>query len=225
MSCSHWNEEWVAHLYGELQPAEEKRLEQHLEGCASCRETLEQLDGSRRILRESAPYVPAAPRVVMLQPGRMRRPAFAFASGMACAVIVFALGVALGYGSADRSPEPTDAALQTASNVEQGWVPRSELTSALQANREAMEARFARLEEYATTRTAPVEMPPTATAAQLEAELRRLQRRIDASRARDFELLLREITASELRTGSRIVQTQNALRFVALKDDPRFTEQ
>ena len=80
MSCKHWNDEWVAHLYGEMNPAEEADLVRHLDGCASCRDTLEQLSGSRSLLRESAPLVPDAPRVVVLRPQRWRQPAFAFAA-------------------------------------------------------------------------------------------------------------------------------------------------
>ena len=46
MSCQNWNEDWVAHLYGELDADETARLERHLEDCAECSETL---DRSRRI--------------------------------------------------------------------------------------------------------------------------------------------------------------------------------
>ena len=75
MPCKSWNAEWVAHLYGELDAIEHDRLTEHLGRCSECRETLEQLESSRRMLGELAPAELAAPRVVLLPQRRLRRPA------------------------------------------------------------------------------------------------------------------------------------------------------
>ena len=71
MSCKSWNEEWVAHLYGELDAVEEHRLTEHLGDCSECRKSLEQLEASRRMLREFAPPELAAPRVLVLPAQRL----------------------------------------------------------------------------------------------------------------------------------------------------------
>ena len=116
MTCKHWNDDWVAHLYCELEPAELVRLEAHLADCTECRATLDALSGSRRALQEAAPSVPAAPRLVVLQPRRLWRPAWAFAAGMACALLLFAAGLwaapwVIGP-SADATPSPALARLR-----------------------------------------------------------------------------------------------------------------
>jgi hypothetical protein len=54
--------------------------------------------------------------------------------------------------------------------------------------------------------------------------MRQLTRRNDVERAKDFQFLLDEITAAELRTGSYINDTRQALQVVAVKSDPRFKE-
>jgi hypothetical protein len=51
-----------------------------------------------------------------------------------------------------------------------------------------------------------------------------MKRRIDRERQDDLELLMRSLTASELRTGSWIDETREALQVIALRQDPRFSE-
>ncbi len=92
MSCKEWKTEWVAWLYDELDGEELRAATLHLERCADCRATMDRLSYSQRVLKESAPAVPAAPRVVVLQPKRAWSPIWAFAAGAACAVVVFGLG-------------------------------------------------------------------------------------------------------------------------------------
>ena len=93
MACNEWNDQWVARLYDELDPDENRRVDEHLSRCASCREAMEALAGTRQMLRDSATPVPHAPRVVVLQPRRFRQPAWAFAAGMAAAAMLFALAI------------------------------------------------------------------------------------------------------------------------------------
>ena len=61
MACSSWSNDWIAHLYGELAPEQERALVDHLEGCAACRQTMDDLSASRQLLREYAPPVPGTP--------------------------------------------------------------------------------------------------------------------------------------------------------------------
>ena len=81
MPCKQWRDEWVAHLYGEVTDEERRTIEQHLSGCSTCRETMAELETSRRLLAQSAPEVPAVPPVVVLRPRRTWSPAWAFATG------------------------------------------------------------------------------------------------------------------------------------------------
>ena len=43
MPCNEWNEQWVAKLYGELDPEEDRLLTGHLESCEECRDALDEL--------------------------------------------------------------------------------------------------------------------------------------------------------------------------------------
>ena len=172
MPCEHWKDEWVARLYDELSPDEERELAAHLERCGACRRTLDELAASRSWLEQCAPAVPPTPRVVVLRDRRPRRTAWAFAAGAAAAVVVFALGI---------------------------WAapPRQSVDGPLEA---------------------------LLTRDELRDELKRVERRLDRERARDLEYLLRSMTAAEMRTGTWMDQTQEAIHFLTLSQDPRFRE-
>jgi anti-sigma factor RsiW len=213
MPCNNWNDEWVAHLYEELDPAEESRLEEHIASCAECRLTLEELSASREVLQKASPPVPATPRVVVLKPRGFLQPMWAYAAGMACALLLFGVGLLAGY----RLPGITGG------GTELTPVAATEGGTAVQAQLDSILARLNHIEQASTGRPAgPV--PAYLTRAQLEEAMNNQQRLIDVKRARDFEFLLREITATELRTGTYIDETREALRYVAMQSDPRFTE-
>jgi predicted anti-sigma-YlaC factor YlaD len=124
MACNQWNDQWVARLYDELDPDEDRRAGEHLDDCPACRETMEALAGTRRLLRESAPAVPPAPRVVVLQPRRQRRTAWAFAAGVAAAAMLFAVALTV--------------------------IPRTVVPGAASGEIIALETRIAELEQAAT---------------------------------------------------------------------------
>ncbi|MHC4822087.1 MAG: anti-sigma factor family protein, partial [Planctomycetota bacterium] len=146
MGCKQWNDEWVAHLYGELSESETRDVERHLAECAACRETMDNLAASRRTLHESAPAVPMAPRVLVLQPRPVRRPLFAFASGVTCAAALLAVGVVAG-ASIWSPPAALGDDVQMASQSEptQTRLTPAELERALVAV-EQFEHRLAGLE-------------------------------------------------------------------------------
>ena len=85
MACTEWKDEWVASRSGELDSDEQGRVDRHVVSCATCRQTLDELSASRELLQQSAPPLPAAPSVIVLQPRRTRQPMWAFAAGLACA--------------------------------------------------------------------------------------------------------------------------------------------
>lgn len=124
MNCNRWNDDWIGFLYGELEPEEERAARAHLDECSACTATMQGLQESRELLRQSAPVVPFPRRVVILK-GRRMRPAMAIGGGLLAAAAVFALGFV-------TAPllRPTDG-------------------GALASN-PTIEARLARLEQQAT---------------------------------------------------------------------------
>ena len=215
MPCKHWKNDWVAQLYGELEPAEERELVAHLEGCAACRETLGGLETSRQLLQDGAPYVPAPPRVVVLQPRWSWSPVRAFAAGAACAVLVFGLGLFAGPWVLGDGTEPDRvAAVQPARSVEPVAVPATaESLQDLENDFFAMNERLGRLE--GGRQVTPVE---------LRRELDNLERRLNRERVLDLEQVVQSFAAVERHTGSWMDQTDNRLTMLALRQDPRFSE-
>ncbi len=213
MPCKNWNDEWIAHLYEELDPAEESRLTEHLACCAECRLTMDELSSSRELLQGASPRVPATPRVVVLKPRGFLQPMWAYAAGMACALLLFGVGLLAGY----QLPGITGAGAELAPVVS------VDSEAAMQAQLDSILARLNHIEQTAISRPTGA-VPVYLTRAQFEEAMDNQQRVIDAKRARDFEFLLKEITATELRTGTYIDETRQALRFVAMQSDPRFTE-
>lgn len=207
MACKEWNDGWVARLYDELDPAESRSLDEHLVSCDDCRETLEQLEQSRELIRSAIPDVPGSPRVLMLQGTTLRRPVWAFAAGIAAALLVFAAGLYAGL----RLPgdPPVDLAATATENP-------------------LMLTRLERLEgEIAGLRAAAAADPAGATAItpkELDDRLAALERGLQSERVRDVEFLLDEIRATEWRAAHWVDENREALRLVALRNDPRLSE-
>jgi hypothetical protein len=217
MSCSAWNERWVARHYGELDPEDERLLEEHLAGCESCRSTLEDLGRARSLLREGMPSIPAAPRTVVLRTSRWSQPVWAFAGGLAAALVVFALGAWAGLtvlGGSERAvvSEPgTRAGGEAAS------------PAAIERRIVSLEAELARL----SARPEPEPAVPAGscvTPEQLEAGLSRLEQQVRYDRFGDVEYLLGEMQAVERRAAGWVDETREAVRLVALSSDPRLSE-
>lgn len=227
MSCKHWNDEWVAHLYGEMEPEQERLLEEHLEACADCRRTLDQLAESRSLLREACPEVPATPTVVVLRPRRFFQPIWAYAAGVACGVLLFAAGTMLGYvvpgiGSADGAPAIADD-FSAGPGAADAVTPQV-LPASVQAQIDALQARVAELEGGRPQQPLPYIQEAVLTRGQFDKEIRRLQQNAELKRSRDVEFLLEEITAAELRTGLHLDETRQALAWVALQNNPRIRQ-
>jgi len=196
MSCKSWKEAWIASLYGELEPTEERELALHLEACAVCRATLEALSATRERVRAGAPAVPAIPRLMILGAAPRRFHTLSFAAGLACAAIVFALG------AWTARPAPR----QEAQTGRQEQLAENELAS--------FEDRLSRLE----TRPASASVTP----AELAEAFTRFERRFNEERVRDLEYFTRTLTASEVRTGEWLDQTSEALAMLARRQEPGF---
>ena len=203
MACKEWNNDWIAHLYAELDGPEKRRLDEHLTGCAECRRTLEELAGSRRLLQLSAPAVPIPPRVVMIQPRRLGRPFWTFAAGLACAMLVFAVGLLAGGGQL-LAPEP-----QTAT-VDAELVTRAELEQLLRDQQGTLETRLAAFE----SRPDPAQQQSDVclTHEQLASEFERYREEVDYTQERDFRILAGQIGAVEQRAVTWIDENRDALR-------------
>jgi hypothetical protein len=223
MACPRWTDSAISHLYGETDPAERREFERHLEGCPDCRAEFEALQEARDLLREGAPEIPTAPRVVLLGSRPARRPAASFAWGFASAAALLVLGIGIGWWIAS-APGVT---------VPDGFrADRSDRPALETVSREEFDGRIGELQEALLERTAPERLPaPDARTAdfvtreQLLQELVRVQRLTDEKRADDLSYLLTEIAASEYRVGTRVGETQQALRYAMLAGDPRLREQ
>ena len=222
MSCKQWNDDWIAHLYGELEPSEERVLTAHLDSCAVCRETLGSLEESQQLLRAATPAVPASPRVVVLQSHRfLARPVWAFAAGVAAAALLFAIGLGAGLRlGGDVSPPPSGPAARTQRSP-------SNLAATPAGLAELAERQDRFEQQMMTLLQARSEGQPgdELTWPQIREELQTFNRRFEAKRLEDFQFMLGEINASELRQGNRIDLTRQALRYVALSQDPRLSQQ
>ncbi len=224
MPCTQWNDEWVAHLYGEVEPAERQAIDRHLAGCAACRATLSELQSSRDSLRGAAPEIAVEPRVLVLRPPPLASRGWAFAAGAACALLLFGAGFVAGprwtnrTNSAGSGPpqggiEDAVAARAAEAALPADFTPVRDLRDAL----DTLEQRLTRIEGRN-------EGDPAVTQQCREA-VGELERRVNRERARDLEYVVRSLTASELRTGTWMDQAHEALTLLALRHETSVDEQ
>lgn len=153
MNCEQMNELLSAWLDGELSPAEQERMQEHLEQCAQCRALLEQLQALRSSFSDleeiAAPEgfaegvmdriaADSRPKVVPL----FKRPAFRGAvSVAACAVLFVAFGrpgMDSRKGAEAAAPEAADFAVDYVT-AESGIVAEYSLESPAECAPEAAE--------------------------------------------------------------------------------------
>jgi hypothetical protein len=226
MPCKQWKEEWVAHLYDELEAVEERRLTEHLAACGECRHQMEELSASRDFMRSCSPQIPATPRVVVLRPSSFLQPLWAYAAGAACALLLFSVGLLAGYrlpgiaggGSSGLMVEAQPSATELIPIAGGGG------EEALRSQLDLVMRRLSDLEQASARPAVAGPADIYLTEKQFQDSMNNYRRAYDARHARDFEFLLKEITATELRTGTYIGDTREALRRVAMRNDPRFTE-
>jgi hypothetical protein len=212
MACDKWKERLVAGLYDELPGAERELLDRHLESCSECRAEMEELAGARESLRLAEPSVPYAPRVVVLdRPGRRSLSWWNFAAGFACATLLLVVGAAAGWGLADRSDRTVIPAEEVRS-ADADFLQREDLDRALQAQ----EARFrSMMSEGRGELLSP---------ADLDTRFASFESNLDQRRRNDLRFLLQEILAAEVRSGTAIDETQQAVRYLAVANHPGVSE-
>ncbi len=225
MACPQWKDEWVARLYDELETDESQKCDAHLEDCADCRRSLEQLAAARQLLQACDEPPLGATRLAPLPTRSVWHGTWSFATGALCALLAFALGLLVASRlpatsalppavGTDRAPDPGASA---------SWATISREVERLRELQAACDRRIAALEEA----PGPLQTGDGAhrlTRNQLEEELARLERRFDREREADLQALVRSMTAVEMRTGSWIDETREALQLLALRQDPRFQE-
>jgi len=219
MSCNEWNEQWVARLYGELDAGEERRLDQHVAGCAACSAKLEELERTRVLLREGTPAVPPAPRAVVLRSSAWRHPAWGFAAGLAAALVVFAAGTFAGMTTL-RRPVADVGAGETRSAEDAAQ------RAALEQRVVSLEAELVRLASAreAQSTTLPASAERCASPEDLAAGLAKLEEQVRYDRQIDVEYLLGQMQSVERRAAGWVDETREAVRLVALSSDPRLNE-
>ena len=221
MTCKHWNDEWVAHLYDELEAEEERTLAAHLENCAACRATLDELETSRRMMQECAPVLPSAPRVLVLRPGPSWSRTWAFGGGVAAALLLFVLGLTAAPWLSGDAATADPIAEETVLTPESGEYRLAHRNTETEATVEQLQSDVATLAQ----RLARLEQGIRVSPSEFREEMGNLERRIKRERTHDLEYVTRSIAAAELRTGSWMAQTQDEITLLALRQDPRFSEQ
>jgi hypothetical protein len=208
-ACSSWKEKLVAELYGELAPEQEREeLRAHLRRCAACSAAWEDLTAAREALRTVELPIQAPPRLALFPLGR-RRAVLPFAAGFAAAAVL-ALGIGVGWALRGPAASPAPLAATGLSEADK------EAVAALVRQRVAEERTSF---EQALARQAGT--PSGVTRDEVAQLLSASERRIDQRRATDMRYVLGEIGAAEMRAGASIGETQKALQYVALANNPQ----
>ena len=204
MACEGWKEQLIAELYGEF-PTEEERhaVRAHLERCDACRLELEEMTAARTALRAADLPIPVAPRMVLFPLAR-RRAALPFAAGFAAAALL-GIGLAGGWVLHRRPAASPVAGLSETDRQAIGALVEVRLAEQRVAFERALAAR---------------DVSPGGTRDEVAELDTASDRRVDQRRATDMRYLLGEIGASEMRAGASIGETQRALQYVALANNP-----
>lgn len=219
MSCERWREALVARLYDELPPHENERLTRHLESCDTCRRDLDELSEARRLLGQAEPAVPTAPRVVILAPRSVVPKWMGFAAGFVCAALLGTAGLLIGWKLAPGSVTPSVEVATESTSAPAPIEIQPASYEELQALKRRVEEQDRQL-QILTTLPAPQSI---LTRQEFEGSLARLQTDLDRRQADQMEFVLEEILGVEARNSARIGETQEALQYVMLANDPRVT--
>jgi len=216
MDCERYRTSIAGRLYDENGPEDDAALDAHLALCPACVADLAELTRVRGVLREHEPEVPRVPRVVVLGHRPRFRPALLAASIFGAALVT---GGAAGGGYAllhTAAPSRGSAAAVRLDAATEDLIAKEveRRVAALTASRESV----------ASPPTAGADGRPV-TNGELQDALQKLERRVNGARAADLDYMMGQVTASEVRSGQRIGQTNQALRYVALASNPHVSEQ
>jgi anti-sigma factor RsiW len=200
----------VGHLYGELKPAEQRALEQHLAACAECREELESFRATRACLTSWAPPQPDLGfQIVRSQPAPAPRrwrvsPAWGLA---AAAVLVMAAAAAIANVEIRNTNE--GLLIRTgwhSTTADRGAQLAANAVTVSAADLERVAQRLNSVEAQLAARETAVVGTETREGRSSDAELRRLVRQwIHESELRQQGVLARQIVqvARDVENGRR----------------------
>lgn len=209
-ACPSWTEKLIAELYGELAPEQEREeLRAHLHRCTACSAAWEDLTAARAALRTVELPVPAPPRLALFPLAR-RRAVLPFAAGFAAAAVL-ALGIGVGWALRGSNVPQTPLASTGLSDADKAAVAAL-VSERVAAERSSFEQMLAARQTTAAA--------PGVTRDEVAQLLAASERRVDQRRATDMRYVLGEIGAAELRAGASIGETQKALQYVALANNP-----
>ena len=205
------DEQLVSYLYGELEEADRAAFEQHLQGCAACRQEAAGLQRTRQHLGAWAPPAPALDfRVVRggaREPVRWRPSVPQWAPAAAASVLLLAGGAALanleirlggdgvmvrtGWGTAPAVSDPSSAAgVSPAAAPAAGPSAASEDPGRLAAEIAALAARLEALEAEEPAQARASMAAPVGVPAQ---ELRRILAESESRQRAEMALQIAQI--------------------------------
>jgi hypothetical protein len=184
---------------------------------------MDELGASRRLLQECDAAIPAAPRLVVLEPHGAWHGTWSFAAGAACALIAFAIGLYVAPTVAPDSGNRQAQQVDPASDSGTALASISTELARLRETQSAFEARMASLEKPPAS-TLQADHEPRVTRSQVEQQLQQLEVRFDSERKQDLEAFMLSLTAAERRNGTFMDETREAIQVLALRQDPRFVE-
>jgi len=216
MSCERFKEALVARLYDELAPHENERLSRHLESCDGCRRDLDELSEARGLLGQAEPLVPATPRVVVLAPRATVPRWMGFAAGFVCAALLGGVGLLAGWqiaaGTAGPPVEVATGVSTQAASVEAQPASYEDI--------QALKRRIDEQDRQLRALTTPATPQAVLTRQEFEGGLARLQTDFDRRQADQMQFVLEELLGVEARNSARIGETQEALKYVVLANNP-----
>ena len=154
-------ERLLGYLYNECDDAERRDVEQHLEGCETCRAELSGLRATRQDLlawdvpEHGSVWKPFVP--VKVVPRWRDIPAWAMAAAAAVTFVVGATGGVLTHAMLERNVAAAPAEQVAAKTPAQTAVPRAELSAADQRILRDMRAELASIQQQ-SARTLPTQL-------------------------------------------------------------------
>jgi len=224
MNCKQWQETWVAYLYDDVSSDEREVIETHLSVCEACRERMDSLDGTRRILRSAAPEIAAPPRVIVLPTApRRASSAWSFAGGFAAAAALFVIGVFIGmkYFSTQQTILEANGEFPPAERIATGALepPPDPRFQQISLDFETLDERLGRVEQW-LPETRGSDRPTLATMDRLQTAVGDLYQRVDTRRTNDFQFFVEAILAADQESRRRDARTWQTLGVVHAENNP-----
>jgi hypothetical protein len=222
MDCKHWNENWVAYLYGECSPEELETIETHLDSCDTCREQMDSLASARRAMQSSASEIVAPPRVIVLPAAAPRTTsAWSFAGGFAAAAAVLAIGMFIGmtFFSSERVIIQADGDIPANVATERINPEPDSGYRQIRNDYEQLDNRLGRIENWLPEGQGETR-PALATMDRVQMAVGDLNQQFDLRRAEDLRFVVEWILATDQESRLRDARTLQTLGLVHAENNP-----